>query len=60
MEEKISINKENVLNAYKQATKEQKTLLENLFDLDMLKSKDIMERVLSWTKTKERKTISKY
>ena len=33
------------MNAYKQATEEQKTLLENLFDLDMFKPKDIMERV---------------
>ena len=31
MEEKISINKEYVLNVYKQATKEQKALLENMF-----------------------------
>ena len=45
MKEKISINREKVLNAYKQATEEHKTLLENLFDLDMLKPKDIMERV---------------
>ena len=45
MEEKVSINMENVLNAYKHASEEQKTLLENLFDLDMFKPKDIMERV---------------
>ena len=45
MEEKISIQKENVLNAYKQASKEQKALLENMFGKDMFKPKDIMERV---------------
>ena len=45
MEEKISIQKENVLTAYKQATEEQKTLLENMFGKDMFKPKDIMDRV---------------
>ena len=45
MEEKISIQKENVLTAYKQATEEQKTLLESMFGKDMFKPKDIMERV---------------
>lgn len=45
MEEKISIQKKNVLNAYQQASEEQKALLENLFGLDMLKPKDIRERV---------------
>ena len=45
MEEKISIQKENVLNAYKQASKEQKALLENMFGKDMFKPKNIMERV---------------
>ena len=45
MEEKISIQKKNVMNAYKQATKEQKALLENMFGKDMFKPKDIMERV---------------
>ena len=45
MEEKISIKKENVLNAYKQASKEQKALLENMFGKDMFKPKNIMERV---------------
>ena len=45
MEEKISIQKENVLNAYKQATKEQKALLENMFGKDVFQPKDIMERV---------------
>ena len=45
MEEKISIQKENVMNAYKQASEEQKAVLENMFGKDMFKPKDIMERV---------------
>ena len=45
MEEKISIQREKVLNAYKQASKEQKALLENMFGKDMFKPKNIMERV---------------
>ena len=45
MEEKISIKRESVLNAYKHATKEQKALLENMFGKDIFKPKNIMERV---------------
>lgn len=45
MEEKISIQKENVLNAYQHATEEQKALLENMFGKDVFKPKDIIERV---------------
>ena len=45
MEEKISIQRENVLNAYKRATKEQKALLENMFGKDVFNPKDIIERV---------------
>lgn len=45
MEEKISIKRENVLTAYEQASEEQKTLLENLFGMDMFQPKNIMERV---------------
>ena len=45
MEEKISIKKENVLNAYRNASEEQKALLENMFGKDMFKPKNIMERV---------------
>ena len=45
MEEKISIQRENVLNAYKQATKDQKALLENMFGRDIFKPQNIMERV---------------
>ena len=45
MKDKISIQKEKVLNAYQQATKDQKALLENMFGKGMFKPKDIMERV---------------
>ena len=45
MEEKISIKKKNVMNAYKRASEEQKALLENMFGKDMFKPKNIMERV---------------
>ena len=45
MEEKISIQREKVLNAYKHASEEQKALLESMFGKDMLKPKNIMERV---------------
>lgn len=45
MEEKISIKKEYVLNAYQQASEEQKTLLENMFGKEMFQQKDIKERV---------------
>ena len=45
MEETISIKRENVLIAYKQATKEQKALLENMFGKDMFQPQDIKERV---------------
>ena len=45
MKDKISIKKEYVLNAYEQATEEQKALLENMFGKDMFQPKNIMERV---------------
>lgn len=45
MEKKISINNEYVLNAYKKATKEQKTLLESMFGKKMFQPKNIIERV---------------
>ena len=45
MEEKISIQKENVMNAYKHASEEQKALLENMFGKDVFQPKNIMERV---------------
>lgn len=39
------IRKENILNAYNQATEEQKVLLENIFGKDIFHPKDIKERV---------------
>lgn len=45
MENQITIQKENVLNAYNQASEEQKALLENMFGKDMFQTKDIKERV---------------
>ena len=45
MNNQITINKENILNAYNQASGEQKALLENMFDKDMFQPKNIMERV---------------
>ena len=45
MEEKISIQKKNVLNAYQRASEEQKALLENMFGKDMFQPKNIIERV---------------
>lgn len=45
MNNQINIQTNNVLNAYKNASNEQKELLENLFGKDMFKPKDIRERV---------------
>lgn len=45
MEEKISIKKKYVLNAYWHASEEQKALLESMFGKDMFQPKNIMERV---------------
>ena len=45
MEKKISIQREKVLNAYKQASEDQKALLENMFGKDVFQPKNIMERV---------------
>ena len=45
MENQITIQKENVLDAYNQASEEQKTLLENLFGEEMVQPKDIRERI---------------
>ena len=44
MEEKIIIQKENLLKAYNQASEEQKALLENIFGEEIFQ-KDITERV---------------
>ena len=45
MNNQITINKENILNAYQQATEEQKELLENMFGKDMFQPKDIRDRI---------------
>lgn len=45
MEDKITIKKENILNAYREASEEQKALLENMFGKEILKPKNVMERV---------------
>ena len=45
MENQINIQKENVLNAYKNGNQDQKSLLEELFGKDIFQPKDIKERV---------------
>ena len=45
MSNRITIKKENVLNAFDKATSAQKELLENLFGKEMFQPKDITERV---------------
>lgn len=45
MEDKITVQKEDILNAYNQASVEQKVLLENMFGKDMFQPQDIKERV---------------
>lgn len=45
MDNQINIEKENVLNAYKNGNQDQKALLENLFGKDIFQPKDIKERV---------------
>ena len=45
MENEIIIQKENILNAYNQASVEQKVLLENMFGKDMFQPQDIKERI---------------
>ena len=45
MDNQINIQKENVLNAYKNGNQDQKALLENLFSKDIFQPKDIKERV---------------
>lgn len=45
MDNQINIQKENVLNAYKNGNQNQKALLENLFGKDMFQPKDIKERI---------------
>lgn len=48
MGDKITVQKEDILNAYNQASEEQKTLLENMFGKDIFKPNDIKERVKSF------------
>lgn len=48
MEDKITVQKEDILKAYNQASEEQKTLLENMFGKDIFKPNDIKERVKSF------------
>ena len=45
MSNQITIKKENILNAYNQASGEQKSLLENMFGRELFQPKDIKERV---------------
>ena len=45
MDNQINIQKENVLNAYKNGNQDQKALLENLFGKDIFQPKDIKERI---------------
>lgn len=45
MNNQVTISKENILNAYNQASEEQKVLLENMFGKDMFQQQDIKERV---------------
>ena len=45
MNNQVTISKENILNAYNQASGEQKALLENIFGKDMFHLQDIKERI---------------
>lgn len=45
MENQVTIQKEAILEAYKQASEEKKKVLENLFGKDMFLPKDITERI---------------
>lgn len=45
MDKEIQIKKENVLEAYKNASDENKKMLESIFGKDMFKPKDIRERI---------------
>ena len=45
MNNQVTISKENILNAYNQASGEHKALLENIFGKDMFQPQDIKERV---------------
>ena len=43
--ETMSVKRENLLNAYKNANEEQKSFLESLFGMETFKPKDIRERI---------------
>ena len=45
MNNQVTINKENILNAYQQASDEQKELLRNMFGKDMFQPKDIRDKI---------------
>ena len=45
MYNQVTINKDNILNAYQQASEEQKELLENMFGYDMFQPKDIRDKI---------------
>ncbi len=49
MDNTITIQKENILKAYNQASGEQKELLENIFGKTIFQSPDIKERVKTFT-----------
>lgn len=44
-DETINVKRENLLNAYKNASDEQKSFLENLFGTETFKPKDVRERI---------------
>ena len=45
MNNQVTINKDNILNAYQKAKEEKKELLENMFGKDMFQPKDIRDRI---------------
>ena len=45
MNNQVTINKDNILNAYQQATEEQKELLRNMFGKNMFHPKDIRDKI---------------
>ena len=49
MSKNIQIQQENVLNAYKNASDEQKELLEHLFGSEVFKPADVRERIKTFT-----------
>ena len=45
MDNKVTIDKDSLIQAHKQASEEQKKILENIFGKDMFPPKDIRERI---------------